>query len=95
MNGEIYICDINNGAVFRIVPTTANVKIDNVSASGTTSFTIHGIGVPFTSVSLQSADDPNASSFTLLATVPVTGDGTFQFTDTTVASARFYRVTYP
>jgi glucose/arabinose dehydrogenase len=94
-NGELYICDINNGAVFRIVPPTPNVKIDNVIASGSTSFTIHGIGVPFTSVTLQSASDPNGASFGFLTTVPVAGDGTFQHTDTTANTSRFYRAVYP
>jgi glucose/arabinose dehydrogenase len=92
-NGELYICDINNGAVFQIIPVTPNVKIDNVLKSGN-SFVVHGIGVPFTNVTLQSSDTL-VQPFAFLATLPVGGDGSFQFTDNNPPAARFYRVLYP
>jgi glucose/arabinose dehydrogenase len=92
-NGEIYICDINTGDVFRIVPTTPNVKIDNVSKNGNP-FVLHGIGVPFTSVTVQSTGNLT-QAFGSPVSVPVIGDGTFQFIDPNPSSPRFYRVVYP
>jgi len=92
-NGEIYICDINTGDVFRIVPTTPNVKIDNVSKNGNP-FVLRGIGVPFTSVTVQSTGNLT-QAFGSPVSVPVIGDGTFQFTDPNPSSPRFYRVVYP
>jgi hypothetical protein len=92
-NGEIYICDINNGAVFRIVPTTPNVKIDSVSKNGSP-FVVHGTGVPFTSVTLKSTGDLT-QAFASPVPVSVAGDGTFQYTDPNPSAPRFYRVVYP
>ena len=93
-NGEIYICDINNGAVFRIVPATANVKITLITKSPGGPVTLQGIGVPFTSVTLQFTNSL-AQPFAFLAPVSVLGDGTFQFTDDSPPASRFYRVVYP
>ena len=92
-NGEIYITDINKGAVFRIVPVTPNVKIDSSFFNGTV-FTGTGTGVPFTSVTVKSTSDLT-QPFGSPVSAAVAGDGTFQFVDRNPGSARFYRVTYP
>jgi glucose/arabinose dehydrogenase len=94
-NGELYICDINNGAIFKIVPVTPNVKIDSVVKQSGGSFVLNGTGVPFTNVTVQAAPNPNAASFTFLAPASVGGDGTFSYGDATNLDARFYRVVYP
>lgn len=92
-NGEIYITDIGNGAVFKIVPLTPNVKVDTVFSNGI-GFTVIGTGVPFTSVTVQSTSDLT-QSFGSPVSVPVAGNGTFQFNDSNPVSPRFYRVVYP
>ncbi|MDQ2824746.1 MAG: hypothetical protein M3R29_04795, partial [Verrucomicrobiota bacterium] len=92
-NGEIYITDISAGRVYKIVPTTPNVKIDAITrVPGNTHLT--GVGVPFTNVTLKSTTDLS-QAFVFLATVPVAGDGTFQFDDASPGPTGFYRVFYP
>lgn len=93
-NGELYICSLNNGALFRIVPATANVTIDSANRSGGGPFILKGTGVPFTSVTIKSTSDLT-QPFTFLTTVPVANDGTYEFDDSTSAGPQFYRVTYP
>ncbi len=93
-NGEIYICDINNGAVFRIVPATPNVKITLITKAPGGLATVQGLGVPFTTVTLQSTDSL-VQPFSFLSPASVSGDGTFQYIDNTPPASRFYRVVYP
>jgi glucose/arabinose dehydrogenase len=92
-NGELYICDKNKGNVARIEPVTPNVKIDNVTRNGA-SVSVHGFGVPFKTHTIQTAS-AMGQSFTNLSPITALGDGSFQFPETTNATTRFYRVTYP
>ena len=94
-NGELYICDIVNDSIFKIVPATPNVQIDSVTRDGISGqIIIEGTGVPFTNVTLEAS--PNITqSFTSLASVMVAGDATFTFQDATGLATRFYRVRYP
>jgi glucose/arabinose dehydrogenase len=93
-NGELYITDIGNGNVYQIVPTTPNVTIDSVAKQPGGPVVLKGTGVPFTNVTVQSTSNL-AQAFTFLATVPVAGNGTFEFDDATSSAPRFYRVVYP
>jgi glucose/arabinose dehydrogenase len=94
-NGELYICDIVNGAVFKIVPVTPNVEIDSITRNSTSGHAVvEGIGVPFTNVTVE-ATPMMTQGFSFLATVPVGADGTFSYDDSTGLGTRFYRVTYP
>ena len=98
-NGEIYICDINGGAVFKIAPVTPNVKINNATKMANGHFLLQGSGVPFTTVQIQVTSDLS-QAFAPINPPPnppvtVAGDGTFQFEDPNPGSIRFYRVGYP
>jgi glucose/arabinose dehydrogenase len=94
-NGELYIVDIApNGNVYQIVPAIPHVTIESVAKQLGGPFVLKGTGAPFTNVTVQST--PNlAQAFTFLATVPVAGNGTFEFDDATGSAPRFYRVVYP
>ena len=96
-NGELYITDLSGGRVYRLVPATPNVTVDNVTRP-TNSFTLHGLGVPFKAHTIQAVDSMT-QSFTAqsnVGTATAGGDGVFEFTESNVTgSARFYRVTYP
>jgi hypothetical protein len=97
-NGELYITDVGNGNVYKIVPVTPNVEIDSITRDLTNPMVpqiiIRGLGVPFTNVTIQATSDLT-QQFAFLTTVPVAGDGTFEFSDTTNPAVRFYRVKYP
>lgn len=96
-NGEIYICDINNGAVFQIVPVTPNVQIDGITKDAPPGHAlVHGYGVPFKSHTVKATTDMT-QQFVTLGTVTAAGDGSFQFDDPNAGSfpTRFYRVVYP
>jgi glucose/arabinose dehydrogenase len=94
-NGELYICDIINGEVFKIVPTTPNVTVNSIAKAGVTSQTVvTGIGGPFTNVTIQ-ATTALTQSFSPAGTATVAADGTFQFTDAAGPDRRFYRAIYP
>jgi glucose/arabinose dehydrogenase len=97
-NGELYICDLFPGRVYKIVPAMPNVEVDSVTRMGT-SFVLHGYGVPFQIHTVRAVTDitqPFDASKNI-GTVTAAGDGSFQFTDTNMAmlTTRFYRVVYP
>jgi glucose/arabinose dehydrogenase len=93
--GELYITDIGNGNVYKIAPITPTVVINSIIKDPVNgNIVIQGLGVPFTNITLNSTESLT-QSFTFLATVPVAGDGTFRFDDSTDLGTRFYRVTYP
>ena len=95
-NGELYICDINNGAVFRIVPTTPYVVINSTTRNPITGhILLQGTGVPFKDHAIQTSPDlvqPFSSPGTI---VTAAGDGSITFDDPTPGNARFYRIVYP
>ncbi|HEY4284328.1 MAG TPA: PQQ-dependent sugar dehydrogenase [Chthoniobacterales bacterium] len=95
-NGEIYLTDVGNGNVFKVVPTTPNVVLDNVNK--TNGFMLHGFGVPFKDHTVQmvtSITQPFTAQ-TTIGTVKAGGDGSIQFTDPNPPGPTgFYRVTYP
>ncbi|MDB6146513.1 MAG: hypothetical protein JWO45_177 [Spartobacteria bacterium] len=94
-NGELYICDIVNGALFKIVPVSPTVTVNSITrdlVSGHTVMT--GAGVPFTTVTVE-ATPAITQQFAFLATASVADDGTFNFDDATGLNMRFYRVKFP
>jgi hypothetical protein len=99
-NGELYICDIYGGAVFKIVPTTPNVQINNVTTLPNGHFRLQGSGVPFKFHTIQAVPDiaqPFTTPGSNIGTAMAEGDGTFQFDDANASSfsKRFYRAVYP
>jgi glucose/arabinose dehydrogenase len=94
-NGELYICDIVNKAIFKIVPDTPNLAITSLVKPAVTSTTaIAGIGVPFTSVTVESSS-AIGQAYGNPIPVAVGADGTFHFNDAAGPDRRFYRVRYP
>ena len=97
-NGELYVCDLGTGKVYKIIPATPNVTITSITFDPTDPLNeqvmIDGVGVPFTKVTIQAAPDMT-QGFAFLGTADVGGDGIFNFHDTTNLAKRFYRVTYP
>lgn len=94
-NGELYICDIINGSVFKIVPVTPNVSISSLTKTGPgTQMIINGIGVPFTNVTVESGANLG-QQFGSPVVAAVGADGMFQFTDNAGPERKFYRVRYP
>jgi glucose/arabinose dehydrogenase len=93
-NGELYMTDIGNGNVYKMIPVTPNVKIDSITKQAGGPVILKGTGVPFTNVTLQSTPDLT-QMFTFLATRPVAGDGTFEYDDSSGLTSRFYRAVYP
>ena len=97
-NGELYITDLFPGRVYKVIPETPNVELDNVMQIGT-GFVLHGYGVPFKPHTVRAVTDitqPFDASKNI-ETVTAAGDGSFQFTDSTASTftTRFYRVVYP
>jgi glucose/arabinose dehydrogenase len=94
-NGEIYMTDIGNGSVFKIVPVTPNVIIDSVSRDNQTGHVfVHGFGLPFKVHTVEATDDL-AQQFTSAGSVTAAGDGSFVYDDGAPGGRRFYRVVYP
>jgi glucose/arabinose dehydrogenase len=94
-NGELYICDISAGSVYKIVPTTPNVTLGTIVRNSQTGHTVlNGGGVPFKMHTVQATSDLT-QPFVTIGTATAAGDGTFQFDDATNLSARFYQVVYP
>jgi hypothetical protein len=97
-NGELYITDIGNGSVYKIVPTTPNVQIDSVTKLANGHMLVQGSGVPFknhavlTSTILVDLVPPFTTPGT---TVTAAGDGSITFDDPNPGNARFYRIVYP
>ena len=97
-NGELYITDLASGRVFKIIPASPNVEIDNVMRSGM-SFTLHGFGVPFQKHTVRAVTNITVpfDATTNIGTVTAAGDGSFTFTDPNPSSLAtgFYSVVYP
>jgi glucose/arabinose dehydrogenase len=94
-NGEIYIADIGNGNVYKIVPVTPSVTINSVNKDAQTGhILVHGFGVPFKTHSVQTTADLT-QSFTTVGTVLAAGDGSLQYDDGTPGTKKFYRFTFP
>jgi glucose/arabinose dehydrogenase len=93
--GELYICDVVNGAIFKIVPDIPTVGITSIVKNGPDSTTvIDGFGVPFTNVTIESTFTMG-QTFGGATSVPVGANGAFHFTDAAGPDRRFYRVRYP
>ena len=93
-NGELYITDIGNGSVYKIVPVTPNLQIDSIGRDPQSGHVVvHVTGVPFKNHTIQGTNDLT-QVFVNITTRAAGGDGTFQF-DATTLGAHFYRVTYP
>ena len=94
-NGELYITDLGNGSVYKIVPTTPNVQIDSITKLANGHFLVQGSGVPFKNHAIQTSPDlvqPFSSPGTI---VTAAGDGSITFDDPNPGNARFYRIVYP
>jgi hypothetical protein len=95
-NGEIYICDINNGSIFKIVPATPYLVINSATRNPTTGhILLQGSGVPFQDHAVQTSPDlvqPFSSPGTI---VTAAADGSITFDDPSPGNARFYRIVYP
>jgi glucose/arabinose dehydrogenase len=93
--GELYICDIVNGAIYKIIPDVPAVGFTSIVKNGPASTTvIDGFGVPFTNVTIESTFTMG-QPFGGATTMPVGANGTFHFTDAAGPDRRFYRVRYP
>jgi glucose/arabinose dehydrogenase len=93
--GELYICDIVNGAIYKIVPDVPAIGFISVVKNGPASATIiDAFGVPFTNVTVESTFTMG-QPFGGATSVPVGADGGFFFTDAAGPDRRFYRVRYP
>jgi glucose/arabinose dehydrogenase len=95
-NGELYIADIGNGSVFKIVPTTPEVVLNTAETHTNGHVVISGYGVPFKTHNVTATTNLT-QSFTNLGTTTADGSGAFQFEDTASIGAtnRYYRVVYP
>jgi glucose/arabinose dehydrogenase len=96
-NGELYITDIGNGSVYKIVPVAPYVAINSITRNPITGHNLlQGTGVPFKIHTVQASPDL-IQSFVTIGTATAGGDGNFQFDDANASSfaKRFYRVTYP
>ena len=94
-NGELYITDISNGSVYRIVPVAPNVSTASVQKDAGV-FRLQAFGVPFKPHRVQAASTL-VEPFATLTTVNAAGDGSMHFEEAAPESAtqRFYRVVYP
>jgi glucose/arabinose dehydrogenase len=94
-NGELYICDISAGSVYKIVPVTPNVKINSIMRNPQTGHMIlNGSGVPFKMHTVQATPDLT-QAFAPVGTVTAAGNGAIHINDGTNLTARFYRIVYP
>jgi glucose/arabinose dehydrogenase len=95
-NGELYIADIGNGSVFKIVPKIPTVVLNSAAKQTNGHVIISGFGVPFKDHTIQATVDL-AQSFAVIGTATADGAGNFQFEDTTAAdfTNRYYRVAFP
>lgn len=95
-NGELYITDIGNGSVYKIVSAVPHVKIDSITKLPDGRTLIEGTGLPFKTHTIQATADLN-QPYVTVGTAIAGGDGSFEFEDVEGASfsARFYRAAYP
>ncbi|MFL6516303.1 MAG: PQQ-dependent sugar dehydrogenase [Chthoniobacterales bacterium] len=93
--GELYICDILNGAIFKIVPDAPTPGVTSIVKNGPASATvIDGFGASFTNVTVESTFTMG-QAFAGPTSVAVGANGTFHYTDPAGPGHRFYRVRYP
>jgi hypothetical protein len=92
-NGELYITDIGNGNLYKIVPTSPSASIQNVAPLQNGHVLVSGSGVPF-GIHTILATGSDKSSFSVIGTLTASGDGLFQFEDVYAANfpGRQYRV---
>ena len=92
-SGELYICDIGAGKVYRIEPHLGITSITKPAGN----ILIDGFGVPLQTHKVQ-ATESLLQPFMTIDTVPALGDGTIDYEDTDTAmfpQRRFYRLAYP
>jgi glucose/arabinose dehydrogenase len=94
-NGELYMTDLGNSCVYRIVPVTPTVSIASVESDAGT-FRLRAYGVPFKPHRVQAASTL-VEQFQTVATVNAAGDGSVEFAEAMPSqpAQRFYRVSYP
>jgi glucose/arabinose dehydrogenase len=93
-NGEIYICAINTGSVFKIVPTTPNIGSTAVAKRPGGGVVVSAVGVPFQVHTVQ-ATNTLVEPFANIGAAPAAGNGVVKFDDIAPGTQRFYRFTYP
>lgn len=95
-NGELYLTDIGNGNVYKLVPVTPYVVITAVPTMPNGHFLLQGSGVPFKTHTIKATSDLT-QTFMASGTATAAGDDSLQFEDGDAASfsARFYEVVYP
>jgi len=93
-NGELYITDIGNGNVYKVVPATTSAHIDIVTTSPNGHAMVGGLGVPFEAYTIE-ATAGLALAFFPIGTITAEGDGRFEFEDIYAGNfpQRQYRVT--
>ena len=91
-NGELYICDIYSGNIFKIVSPI--VAVQNVTALENRHALVSGTGTPLSTLTIL-ATGADGSSFSPVGTVTVSTDGKFVFEDSFAANfpGRQYRAT--
>jgi glucose/arabinose dehydrogenase len=92
-NGELYITDIGNGNLYKIVPSSSSASIQNVTSLQNGHVLVSGSGVPFAAHTIL-ATGSDGSSFSAIGTVTAEGTGKFQFEDVYAGNfpGRQYRV---
>ena len=93
-NGELYITDIGNANIYKIVPATTSAHIDIVTTSPNGHAMVGGLGVPFEAYTIE-ATAGLALAFFPIGTITAEGDGRFEFEDIYAGNfpQRQYRVT--
>ena len=95
-NGELYITDIGNGNVYKIVPAAATAHIESVARLENGHVLLQGFGVPFETYTIEASANLTPAFFPI-GTATAESDGTFQFEDIYAGNfpERRYRVTHP
>ena len=79
--------------VTSIVPPA--LKIISITQPSNNTIHLQCHGVPSAVNRIQSSPDPNANSFTTLASVTVDSTGAFTYDDMNAGTKKFYRIVYP
>jgi len=79
-NRELYITDIGNGNVYKIVPATTSAHIDTVTTLPNGHAMVGGLGVPFEAYTIE-ATAGLAPAFFPVGAITAGGDGRFEFED--------------
>ena len=92
-NGELYITDIGNGNVYKIVSTMAMVSITSVTKLENGHALVQGTGIPFAALTIF-ATGSDGTSLSPIGTVIAAANGRFAFEDPYASSfpGRQYRV---